>query len=237
MHVNNEIGAIEPVEQAGEIIQRKNPGALFHVDAVQSYGKIPIRPAQWGISLLSVSGHKIHGPKGAGFLYIREKTKIEPLSYGGGQQSGMRSGTLNVPGIAGLGEAAWEMHENLEENRERLYQLREDFAGRVTGIEGIVINGRSGRGSAPHIVSVSIPGVRSEVMLHALEAEGIYVSAGSACSSHRTAGSATLRAAGLPPQLLDATLRFSFSVSTSREEIDYTVEKMRELVPQLRRYT
>ncbi len=129
------------------------------------------------------------------------------------------------------------MHENLEENRERLYQLREDFAGRVTGIEGIVINGRSGRGSAPHIVSVSIPGVRSEVMLHALEAEGIYVSAGSACSSHRTAGSATLRAAGLPPQLLDATLRFSFSVSTSREEIDYTVEKMRELVPQLRRYT
>ena len=237
MHVNNEIGAIEPVEQAGEIIQRKNPGALFHVDAVQSYGKIPIRPAQWGISLLSVSGHKIHGPKGAGFLYIREKTKIEPLSYGGGQQSGMRSGTLNVPGIAGLGEAAWEMHENLEENRERLYQLREDFVGRVTGIEGIVINGRSGRGSAPHIVSVSIPGVRSEVMLHALEAEGIYVSAGSACSSHRTAGSATLRAAGLPPQLLDATLRFSFSVSTSMEEIDYTVEKMRELVPQLRRYT
>ena len=236
MQVNNEIGAVEPVEQAGEIIRRTNPDTLFHVDAVQSYGKMRIRPAKAGISLLSVSGHKIHGPKGAGFLYIRENTRIEPLSYGGGQQSGMRSGTLNVPGIAGLGEAAQEIYENFEEKTERLFRLKDAFISGITETEGIIINGRTGRDSAPHIVSVSVPGVRSEVLLHALEASGIYASAGSACASHRLARSATLQAVRLPEELLDATLRFSFSVSTSREEIDYTVEKMRELVPALRRY-
>lgn len=238
MHVNNEIGSIQPVEEAGKIIKAKNPKALFHVDAIQSYGKFKINPKRMGIDLLSVSGHKIHGPKGSGFLYVKEKTKLKPILFGGGQQKGMRSGTENVPAIAGLGEAAAEMYEHLEENREHLYLLKEAFVNGVSKLEGVTINGKTGIESAPHIVSVSFADVRSEVLLHDLEAKGIYVSAGSACSSNtKKKVSKTLKSIRVLPELLESTVRFSFSVHTTLEEIEYTLAELPGILELRRKYT
>ena len=237
MMVNNEIGALEPIEEAVRVIKEKNPKTLIHVDAIQAYGKFRIIPKKLGIDLLSVSGHKIHGPKGSGFLYVKDKTKIKPLIYGGGQQKGMRSGTENVPGIAGLGEAAEEIYENFEEKVDRMYALKQRFVEGVQKIEGVSVNGKTGRDSAPHIVSVSVDGVRSEVMLHTLEDKNIYVSAGSACSSNKPAVSHTLQQIGLRKDLLDSTIRFSFCVDTTEEEIDYALEVLAGVIPQLRKYT
>lgn len=241
MQVNNEIGAIEPVAEAAELIKKKNPATLIHVDAIQSYGKMYIYPKKLGIDMLSVSGHKIHGPKGSGFLWVREKTKLKPLILGGGQQKGMRSGTENVPAIAGLGEAAEEIYENLDEKRAHLYGLKQRFIDGIEKLEGTHVNGKTGEDSAPHIVSVSFEGIRSEVLLHSLEDRGIYVSSGSACSSNNHAGkqkgSKTLRNIHLKENLLDSTLRFSFSVHTTEEEIDYALEVLGELLPVLKKYT
>lgn len=236
MMVNNEIGALEPVEAAGKLIHEKCPQTLFHVDAIQAYGKFRIVPKRMHIDLLSVSGHKIHGPKGVGFLYIREKTKIRPISFGGDQQKGMRSGTVNVPGIAGLGTAAREIYENFEEHTEQLYRLKEYFAGRLLTLKDVKINGRTGRDSAPHILNASFPGVRSEVLLHALEERGIYVSAGSACSSNHPSVAGTLAAIGLDAAHQESALRFSFNFHTTKEELDETYQALAELLPVLRRY-
>lgn len=241
MQVNNESGAIEPVAEAAELIKKKNPATLIHVDAIQSYGKMYIYPKKLGIDMLSVSGHKIHGPKGSGFLWVKEKTKLKPLILGGGQQKGMRSGTENVPAIAGLGEAAEEIYENLDEKRAHLYGLKQRFIDGIEKLEGTHVNGKTGEDSAPHIVSVSFEGIRSEVLLHSLEDRGIYVSSGSACSSNNHAGkqkgSKTLRNIHLKENLLDSTLRFSFSVHTTEEEIDYALEVLGELLPVLKKYT
>ncbi|MCM1386052.1 MAG: cysteine desulfurase [Bacillus sp. (in: Bacteria)] len=237
MHTNNEIGTLEPIAQAGEMIKQINPRTLFHVDAVQGFGKFRIYPSRMKIDLLSVSAHKIHGPKGVGFLYKNDKAKVSPIIYGGGQQKGMRSGTENVPGIAGLAKAAELMYENLDADMERLYHLRELFIQGVSRIRDVRINGCMGRESAAHIVSLSVRGVRSEVLLHALEDRGVYVSAGSACSSNKPQPSATLRAIGVERELLDSTIRFSFSVFTTEEEIRYTVQTLYDMIPELRRYT
>lgn len=237
MMVNNEIGAVQPIEEAAKIIKEKNPNTLFHVDAIQAYGKFRIYPKKWGIDLLSVSGHKIHAPKGVGFLYIRDKVKVKPIIYGGGHQKGMRSGTENVPGVAALGEAATEIYENFEEKIDRMYEIKERFIKGVTEIEGVVINGRTGRDSAPQVASVSVKDVRSEVMLHSLEEYGIYVSAGSACSSNKPSPSKTLQAIGLPKAQLESTIRISFCVNTTEEEVDYAVEKMKEIIPFRRKFT
>ena len=236
MMVNNEIGAVEPIAEAAKIIKAQNPNTLLHVDAIQAYGKYRIYPKKLGVDLLSVSGHKIHAPKGTGFLYIKDKTKIKPLIYGGGQQKGMRSGTENVPGAAALGEAAMEIYEDFDEKIERLYCLKERFIEGVTQIEGVRVNGKTGRDSAPQIVSVSVEGIRSEVLLHALEEKEIYVSAGSACSSNKPAPSKTLQGIGLTKERLESTVRFSFCVNTTEEEIDYAVEQMKEIVPFYRRF-
>lgn len=237
MHTNNEIGALQPIAEAGNIIKRYNPNIVFHVDAVQGYGKFRIAPKKMGVDMMSVSGHKIHGPKGIGFLYINEKVKIKPVSYGGGQQKGMRSGTDNVPGMAGLAKAVEEVYQSLEKDVEHLYALKEYFINGLLQIPDVKINGYTGFDSAPHIVSVSIRSIRSEVMLHALEDRGIYVSAGSACSSHKATTSATLRAIGVEKDLLDSTIRFSFSIFTTREEIDYTLKVLYDIIPMLRKYT
>lgn len=236
MYVNNEVGSVEPVAEISRVIKAKNPSTIFHVDAIQAYGKYEIRPKKEGIDLLSVSGHKIHGPKGVGFLYIDEKVKIRPLIYGGGQQKGMRSGTENVPGVAGLGVAAAEMYRNYQEKLDHLYELKEHMMKRVAEIDGVVINSQPGRESAPQIVSVSFEGVRSEVLLHALEDRGIYVSSGSACSSNHPGVSGTLKGIGVKQELLDSTLRFSFGMFNKKEEIDYAIEVLKELLPVLRRY-
>lgn len=236
MYVNNEIGAVEPVEEISKVIKQKNPKTIFHVDAIQAYGKYTIRPKRQGIDLLSVSGHKIHGPKGVGFLYIDEKVKVKPLILGGGQQKGMRSGTENVPGVAGLGVAAKEMYTNHEEKLDYLYGLKDYMMDRMAEVEGTHINSERGRLSAPQVVSVSFDGIRSEVLLHALEEKGIYVSSGSACSSNHPGVSDTLKAIGVKKELLDATLRFSFGLFNTKEEIDYSIEALKELLPVLRRY-
>lgn len=237
MMVNNEMGAVEPIEEAVKVIKAKNPKTLVHVDAIQAYGKYRIYPKKIGVDLLSVSGHKIHAPKGTGFLFIRDKVKVKPLIYGGGQQKGMRSGTENVPGVAALAEAAVEIYEDFDAKIDHLYALKTRFIEGLQGMDGVTVNGKTGRDSAPQIVSVSIEGVRSEVMLHTLEDRGIYVSAGSACSSNKPAVSATLTAIGLKKNLLDSTIRFSFCVNTTEEEIDYALSVMREVIPMLQRYT
>lgn len=239
MHTNNEIGSLQPIAEAGALIRRMNPKTLFHVDAVQGFGKFRILPARMGIDMLSVSAHKIHGPKGVGFLYVGERVKIHPILFGGGQQRGMRSGTENVPGIAGLARAAEEVYASLDADVNRLYALKERFMDGLSRIPDVQINSPAGREGAPHVISVSFRGIRSEVLLHALEEREIYVSAGSACSSNRpdTAGSETLRAIGLEKDLLGSTVRFSLSVLTTEEEIDYTLQALYEIVPMLRRYT
>lgn len=237
MHTNNEIGSLQPIAQAGELIKRMNPTTIFHVDAVQGFGKFRIYPKKMNIDLLSVSAHKIHGPKGVGFLYINEKVKIRPIIFGGGQQKGMRSGTENVPGIAGMAMAVEECYRDFEQKIDYLYALKNRFMQGVLQIEGVKINGLTGRDSAPHVVSVSIAGVRSEVILHALEDKGIYVSAGSACASNKPAVSATLKAIGVEKQYLDSTIRFSFSGYNTPEEVDYTLQQMYTIIPMLRRYT
>ena len=237
MMVNNEMGAVEPIEEAVKVIKTKNPKTLVHVDAIQAYGKYRIYPKKIGVDMLSVSGHKIHGPKGVGFLFIKDKVKVKPLIYGGGHQKGMRSGTENVPGVAALAEAAVEIYEDFDKKIDHLYALKARFVEGLQGIDGVSVNGKTGRDSAPQIVSVSIEGVRSEVMLHTLEDRGIYVSAGSACSSNKPAVSATLTAIGLKKNLLDSTIRFSFCVNTTEEEIDYALSVMREVIPMLQKYT
>ena len=236
MYVNNEIGAVEPIDEIAAVIKKKKPDILFHVDAIQAYGKMTIRPKRQGIDLLSVSGHKIHGPKGVGFLCVGEKVKIHPILFGGGQQKGMRSGTENVPGIAGLGLAAQEMYRDHEEKIRALYELKEAFVEGIRGLEGTTVNGLTGRESAPHVVSVSFEGVRSEVLLHALEDKGIYVSSGSACSSNHPSVSSTLKSIGVKKELLDSTIRFSIGMETTMEEITYTIDTLRTLLPMLRRY-
>lgn len=239
MYVNNEIGSIEPIAEIAKRMKEKKKDVLFHVDAIQAFGKLKIQPAKEGIDLLSVSGHKIHGPKGSGFLYVKNKTKIRPVIYGGGQERGMRSGTENVPAIAGIGQAAADMYENLEKNRAHLFELKKTLMERFARMEDVTVNGIPEEGieaTAPHVLSASFLGVRSEVLLHALEEKGVYVSSGSACSSNHPDISGTLVAIGVKKELLDATLRFSFSIETTKEEVEYAADCVEELLPKLRRF-
>ncbi len=237
MHTNNEMGALQPVAEAGELIKRFDKSIVFHVDAVQGYGKFRIYPKRMNIDLLSVSAHKIHGPKGVGFLYINEKIKIHPIIFGGGQQKGMRSGTENVAGIAGMSLAIEKVYESLDKDIERIYGLRDYFIKGVLQIPDVKVNGLPGKNAAPHVISLSVRGVRSEVLLHALEDKGIYVSAGSACASNKPSVSATLKAIGVEKDLLDSTIRFSLSTFTTKDEIDYTLQNLCDIIPMLRKYT
>lgn len=248
MYVNNEIGSVQDITELAAEIKNKKKDVLFHVDAVQGFGKYRIYPKREGIDLLSFSGHKIHGPKGVGALYVSDKVKIHPTVFGGGHQRGLRSGTENVPGIAGLGQAVLELYTGFDTKITRMYQLKQRFLQEVSKLEDVTVNGvPAGCGdsfdmdllkqTAPHIMNVSFRGVRSEVFLHALEDKGIYVSSGSACSSHHPTPSVTLTAIGLPKDLMDSTLRFSMSELTTAEEIEYTLEQIKQLLPMLRRYT
>ena len=236
MYVNNEVGAVEPIEAISQCIKKKNPKTLFHVDAIQAYGKYKIRPKKQGIDLLSVSGHKIHAPKGVGSLYIRDGVKIRPILFGGGQQKGMRSGTENVPGCVGLGVAAREAYKDFDARIEKLYTLREHLIAGLKPLGGVTINGSEDRTNAPQIVSASFEGVRSEVLLHALEDKGVYVSSGSACSSNHPGISGTLKGIGVKKELLDSTIRFSLGDLNVEEEVDYAIGVLGELLPVLRRY-
>lgn len=249
MAVNNEIGAVEPIAELAAVTHRFNPDILFHTDAIQAYGKIPIVPKKLGVDLLSVSGHKLRAPKGSGFLYIRDKVRILPRILGGGQQNNMRSGTENVPAIAGLGAAVSDWFSNRERYVAGMTDRKTEFVRKISEMPWAKVNAVFAESSetesvaervsrtAPHIVSVSFDSVRSEVLLHALEDYGIYVSSGSACSSNHPAISGTLTAIGIMKQYLDSTLRFSFSPETIGEDIDETIRALSELVPKLGRFT
>ena len=245
MHVNNEIGSTMPLEEIGKAVKENNPATLFHVDSVQGYGKYRINPKKLGIDLLSISGHKIHGPKGIGVLYIAEKTKISPIIFGGGQQKAMRSGTENVPGIAGIGLAAELIYKDFDEKMEKLYEIKQYFVSELLKIDNVTVNGlvddrtdiEGIKMTAPHVVSASIKGIRAEVMLHTLEDRDIYVSSGSACATNKPSISATLKSIGLQTDLLDSTIRFSMSVETTREDIEKTLLILNEVIPQLRKYS
>ena len=237
MHTNNEIGSVQPVAEISKAIKAKNPAVLFHVDAVQGFGKAKIYPKKQGIDLLAVSGHKIHAPKGIGFLYIGDKVKVKNLIYGGGQQGGMRSGTENTAGIAGMGLAAEMQYRDFDQKIERLYGLRELLMSLIEDIPDLKVNGQPGREGAPHILSLTVPGVRAEVLLHALEGKGVYVSSGSACATNRPHLSGTLEAIGLPREYLDNTIRISLSDMTTEEDIRQAADALHELIPFLRKYT
>lgn len=232
MYVNNEIGTIEPIEEISKIVKAYNPAILYHVDAIQAFGKLRFSPKKLGVDLMSFSGHKIHGPKGSGALYVRDKVLLRPIIYGGGQQKEMRSGTENVPAIAGMGLATKLMYENHDEKMNKMREIKQAFIDKVTAFDEVYSNS----GDAPHIASISFTGVRSEVMLHALEEREIYASAGSACSSNKPHISNVLQAIGLPKERLESTLRFSFCENNTMEQVDYVVEVIGQLLPMLRRY-
>ena len=237
MLVNNEIGAIEPVEEISRVIKAADPGILYHVDAIQAYGKMRIYPKRMGIDMLSVSGHKFHGPKGVGFLFVRDGVRLKPIIYGGGQQNDMRSGTINVPGIAGMGLAAKEAYDALDVRTAQMRLVRDRITDGMKQIDGVSVNSAEGEEGAPHIVSISVAGVRAEVLLHTLEAEGIYVSSGSACSSHHPGISGTLRSIGLKDELLDGTIRVSLDENNTIEQAEYFIDVMRREIPVLRRFS
>lgn len=232
MYVNNEVGAVEPIEEIAKIIKNSGKNIIFHVDAIQAFGKYRIYPKRIGIDLLSISGHKIHSSKGIGVLYIKDRLKIKPIIFGGEQQKGLRSGTENVPAIAGIGVATELIYKDFNKKHEKLNLLKNTFIDKVMQIKNI----RNNSGLAPHIISISFIGVRSEVLLHALEDRGIFVSAGSACSSNHPAISGTLKGMNVPQECLDSTLRFSLCEDNEIEEIDYTIEVLKEIVPKLRKF-
>ena len=238
MYVNNEIGAVQDIKAIADIVHGYNKDIYMHTDAIQAYGKFKIFPKKEGIDLLSVSAHKLHGPKGSGFLYIDERVNIKPIIYGGGQQRGLRSGTLNIPGIAGLGEAAKEAYEDFDKEVGYIYSLRDYLIDEITKLndEGIKLNSDKGLKFAPHVLSISISGVRAEVLLHAMEERGIYIASGSACSSNHPGLSGTLKGIGLKEEFLSSTVRVSFSKYNNKEELDFFLANLKELIPQLRRY-
>jgi cysteine desulfurase len=228
MHVNNEVGSIQPVEEMGKILGQKGSRAIFHVDGVQSFGKLRLNPSRNNIHLFALSSHKIHGPKGVGALFIKKGTKVSPLVTGGEQESGLRSGTENVPGIAGLGVAAKLCCENLDKNLSHLFQLRKRVIDNISDkIDFAVLNSpREEEKVAPHIINFSFPGIKSEVLLHSLEGHGVYVSTGSACASHKHSLSHVLSAMNLNKKNIDGAIRISLSPLNTMEEINYGCEKI-----------
>ncbi len=234
MLVNNEIGSLEPVEKVAKILKKRNPNAYLHVDAVQGFCKIPFNQKDLGADLISISGHKIHGPKGIGALYVKKGTKLSPIIFGGGQQNGVRPGTENVPAIAGLGVAAKHCASKMTDSIPMMISLRNRLRdGICDNIDNVIVN--TPQQCAPHILNISFAGVKSEVILHTLESEGIYVSSGSACSSHKREPSYVLTSIGLDRGMIDGSIRFSLSEFNTKEEIDKVVSVLTTIIPRLRK--
>jgi cysteine desulfurase len=233
MAVNNENGFKVDTEKLYRLVKNANSETIVHIDGVQGFCKVTLKG-----DLISLSGHKIHGFKGIGAMYCADKIRFTPLVYGGGQQKGMRSGTENVPAIAGLATAVKLIYNNdFESKIAHLYELKDYFIDELEKLPDVQVNSKKGTDSAPQIVSASFKGVRAEVLLHSLEDKEIYVSSGSACSSNKPGLSNTLVAIGLDKDLLDSTLRFSFCYETTKEELEYTIETLKQLLPMLRKYT
>jgi cysteine desulfurase len=238
MHVNNEIGVIQDLEEIGQIIKENSNRAKFHVDAVQSYGKFFIDVKKMNIDFLTTSAHKLHGPKGVGFIYIRKLNKLLPLIDGGTQEFGVRAGTQNIPGIMGMSLASKNAAYNMKENYEKVLKIKTKFINKLKDIQDIQINSPLNEKFSPYILNVSFRGVRGEVLLHFLEESGIYVSTGSACSSkerEKNGGSYVLKALGLSKDEISGGIRFSFSDDNSDEEVDYAMKVLEKGLGFLRR--
>ena len=237
MHVNNEMGAIQDLEAIGRIIKENSSRAKFHVDAVQSYGKLDIDVKKMNIDLLTASSHKIHGPKGIGFSYIKKGIILRSLIIGGSQEGGFRGGTQNVPAIIGLKKAAEITFNNKEENNNHVEELKKYMVDRLGEIDNIRINSPIGEEFSPYILNVSFNGIRAEVLLHLLEDNNIYVATGSACPSRPSAvkGSYVIKSLGLRKEEIESAIRFSFSKFNTKEEIDRVIEVLKSSLKFLRR--
>ena len=233
--VNNETGVIQDAVSIGRIIKEKNPQTLFHVDAVQAFGKYPIDVQKMKIDLLTMSGHKIHGPKGVGMLYMRKGLKVKPLILGGGQQKGQRSGTENGAGAAGLGVVAQAAFAAMQESHDRILQVKKTLLDGILEMPDTQLNGGGLEQDSPYVLNVTFRGLRSEVLLHSLESKGIFVSAGSACDSRKQVGSPVLTAMGLPFSEIEGAVRFSFCRENTVEEAKECLAALREVVPFLRK--
>lgn len=247
MSVNNEVGTIEPVTECQRIVDEYNRAKgtkiIFHTDAVQAYGKLPMDDAAF--DLVSVSGHKFHGPKGAGFLYMKNGINLPPLITGGGHEMGYRSGTENTPGIAGLGLASRMSYERLDEKLDAMTEVNEYLRrGLENELDDIILNGPSEIGRSlldagkrcPSVLNMSFLGTRGEVLLHTLEMDGIYVSTGSACSSHKkNADSHVLQAMSMDHKEIEGAIRFSFSEFNTIDEMDFVIDKVKSAVTRFRR--
>lgn len=233
--VNNETGTIQNAEEIGKLVKQKNPNTLFHIDAVQAFGKYPIDVQKMKVDLLTMSGHKIHGPKGVGMLYMRKGLKVRPLLLGGGQQKGQRAGTENGAGVAALGVAADIAFRGLQENIVHVKEVKKTLLDGILEMPDTQLNGDDLDTASPYVLNVTFKGVRSEVLLHSLESKGIFVSAGSACDSRKKNGSHVLTAMGLPFEEIEGAVRFSFCRYNTVEEAKECLQVLKEIVPFLRR--
>lgn len=236
MQVNNEIGVIQDIEAIGKLIKERSSRAKFHVDAVQGYGKLPIDVNKSNVDFLTVASHKIHGPKGVGFIYIKKGIILNSLISGGSQEKGIRAGTENLPGIIGFEKAAQMTFEEMESRYDKVLELKKYFVERLNEIKNIRINGEID-GFSPYILNVSFLGVRAEVLLHLLEEQNIYVATGSACTSKSSAahGSYVIKSLGLSNKEVESAIRFSFSYENTKEEVDYTIDVLKKSLMFLRR--
>ena len=236
MQVNNEIGVIQDIEAIGKLIKERSSRAKFHVDAVQGYGKLPIDVNKSNVDFLTVASHKIHGPKGVGFIYIKKGIILNSLISGGNQEKGIRAGTENLPGIIGFEKAAQMTFEEMESRYDKVLELKKYFVERLNEIKDIRVNGEID-GFSPYILNVSFLGVRAEVLLHLLEEQNIYVATGSACTSKSSAahGSYVIKSLGLSNKEVESAIRFSFSYENTKEEVDYTIDVLKKSIMFLRR--
>lgn len=236
MQVNNEIGVIQDIEAIGKLIKERSSRAKFHVDAVQGYGKLPIDVNKSNVDFLTVASHKIHGPKGVGFIYIKKGIILNSLISGGSQEKGIRAGTENLPGIIGFEKAAQMTFEEMENRYDKVLELKKYFVERLNEIKDIRVNGEID-GFSPYILNVSFLGVRAEVLLHLLEEQNIYVATGSACTSKSSAahGSYVIKSLGLSNKEVESAIRFSFSYENTKEEVDYTIDVLKKSLMFLRR--
>ncbi|MGM0652029.1 MAG: cysteine desulfurase family protein [Bacillota bacterium] len=237
MHVNNEIGSIQPLSELGCIIKNNNLKTIFHVDTVQSFGRLPLELDSWQADLVTASAHKIHGPGGAGCLFVKKDTLLQPLLHGGSQENGLRSGTENTSAIAGFGLAADICSANLEQKSAELYNLKLSFYHNLleTGAS-FAVNGPAPENSVPHIINISFPGLKAEVLLHSLEDKGIFVSAGSACHSKHPEPSYVLKAIEANSKYINSALRFSFSSFNTMEEAKTAAIITAKVTAELRKY-
>ncbi|NLJ40919.1 MAG: cysteine desulfurase [Clostridiales bacterium] len=237
-HVNSEIGSIQPLGEIGLYLKRNYPDIIFHTDSVQSFGRLDLKPGEWGIDLLSASGHKIHAPKGIGILYVKNGISINPRQWGGGQEWGIRSGTENLPGIVGLGKAVSWIKEIKAKEEDTLSEIKAALVkGIFKAVPEAVINGPEPGMGAPHIVSLSIPGIKGETLMHVLETHGVYVSTGSACSSRKSDKSHVLSAIGADKLVAEGTIRISLSYLNTLEELSCIPSILRAAIDQVKKYT